>query len=107
MKESQALRTIGEVSKELDVPSYVIRFWEKKFKTINPIQKENGRRYYTPDDIKNLIQIKDLLYEKKYSIKGAQKILTNKKELISNDDFILFQLKNLRDEIGKRIKNGA
>ena len=58
MKDAEALKTIGEVSSAIKVSSHVIRFWEKKFKNINPIQKENGRRYYSVDDINNLIQIK-------------------------------------------------
>ena len=107
MKDVEALKTIGEVSSTIEVSSHVIRFWEKKFKNINPIQKENGRRYYSVDDIKNLIQIKDLLYDKKYSIKGAQKALTNKSEIQPNDEIILLKLKNLRNEIAKKIRNGA
>ena len=40
MKAPSALRTIGEVSKIIDVPVYVIRFWEKKFTSIKPIKKK-------------------------------------------------------------------
>ena len=72
MKEEFALKTIGEVSKSLNIPQYVIRFWEKKFSIIRPIQKGKGRRYYTKKNIENLIMIKDLLYEKRYSIKGKK-----------------------------------
>ena len=35
MKDLNALRTIGEVSQIINVPVYVIRFWEKKFDLIN------------------------------------------------------------------------
>ena len=34
MKDPNALRTIGEVSQIINVPVYVIRFWEKKFDLI-------------------------------------------------------------------------
>ena len=51
MKEQNALKTIGEISKVLEVPSHVIRFWEKKFLLLNPIQKNKGRRYYSTKDL--------------------------------------------------------
>ena len=81
MKEPDALKTIGEVSKILEVPSHVIRFWEKKFFSLNPIQKNKGRRYYSSKDIALLIKIKKLLYDEHYSIKGAQKLLSKSKKL--------------------------
>ena len=40
MKDPNALRTIGEVSQIINVPVYVIRFWEKKFDLIKPIKKK-------------------------------------------------------------------
>ena len=104
MKDELALKTIGEVSRSLNIPQYVLRFWEKKFPLIKPIQKVKGRRYYSKKDLENLIEIKDLLYEKKYSIKGAQKVLENKKKLSENfktDEIknIIIKLKSVRDEI--------
>ncbi len=33
-KSYTAYKTIGEVSKELNIPTYVLRFWETKFKII-------------------------------------------------------------------------
>ena len=106
MKDDFALKTIGEVSIIINVPQYVIRFWEKKFLIIKPIQKNNGRRYYSPNDIKNLKKIQNLLYHENYSIKGAQKILKNtgdSNEIPKNDDFVLSELKKLRDELKKII----
>lgn len=99
MKEPNALKTIGEVSKVLEVPTYVIRFWEKKFFSLNPIQKNKGRRYYSSEDIELLNKIKGLLYEEHYSIKGAQKLLSKTK--VKEEDNLLTELKNLQ----KKIKN--
>ncbi len=75
-KTSDALRTIGEVAEQLDVPHYVLRFWETKFPQITP-EKHRGRRYYRPQDIVVLQQIKTLLYNKKYTIKGVQAVLAS------------------------------
>ena len=75
VKSASALRTIGEVAQELDVATHVLRFWESKFKQISPV-KRRGRRYYRPEDIRIISQIKALLYGQGYTIKGVQKFLT-------------------------------
>ena len=76
MKDPNALRTIGEVSQIINVPVYVIRFWEKKFDLIKPIKRKGGNRYFDKSQISNLIIIKKLLHEDRYSIEGAKKVLT-------------------------------
>ncbi|MDA0782362.1 MAG: MerR family transcriptional regulator [Rickettsiales bacterium] len=73
-KSDNALRTIGEVAETLDVATHVLRFWESKFHQIKP-QKRRGRRYYRPEDVNIIIKIKELLYEKGYTIRGVQKYL--------------------------------
>lgn len=75
-KAEGAFRTISEVSQMLDVPAHVLRFWESKFKTLAPLKRNGGRRYYRPDDVDLLVRIRDLLYRDGYTIKGAQKLLT-------------------------------
>ena len=75
MKDLDALRTIGEVAQIISVPVYVIRFWEKKFDSIKPIKRKGGNRYFDKSQISNLITIKKLLHEDKYSIEGAKKAM--------------------------------
>ncbi len=77
-KASKAYQTITEVSKSLDIPSHVMRFWESKFLQLKPMKRSGGRRYYQNKDIKLLQNIKVLLYDKGFTIKGAQKILSAK-----------------------------
>ncbi len=74
-KSVSAYKTISEVSKQIDVPSHVLRFWETKFVQVKPIKRSGGRRYYRPEDIDVLIQIRTLLYKEGYTIKGAKKAL--------------------------------
>lgn len=69
-KNKTALKTIGEAAEELELEPHVIRFWEDNFSNLKPT-KLNGRRYYDPDNISMLKQIKDLLYSQNYSIKEA------------------------------------
>ena len=44
-KSPEAYRTIGEASKEIGVPTYVLRFWETKFKQVKLIKRPGGRRF--------------------------------------------------------------
>ena len=88
LKLFSALRTIGEVAEQIDVPQYVLRFWESKFSQIAP-EKHRGRRYYRPEDIIVLREIKTLLYEEKYTIKGVQSFLQQKsKNIPENKDIV-------------------
>jgi DNA-binding transcriptional MerR regulator len=74
-KSQAAFRTISEVAAELDVAQHVLRFWESKFPQVRPLKRGGGRRYYRPEDVELLRQIRALLYEEGYTIKGAQKLL--------------------------------
>jgi DNA-binding transcriptional MerR regulator len=51
----------------------VLRFWETKFPQIKPLKRNGGRRFYRPQDLEILQQIKHLLYSQGYTIKGAKK----------------------------------
>jgi len=74
-KSATAFRTISEVSSTLEVPPHVLRFWESKFTQIKPLKRGGGRRYYRPEDIDLLRNIRELLYIEGYTIKGVQKLL--------------------------------
>ncbi len=74
-KSENAYRTISEVAAELGVAPHVLRFWETKFPQLRPLKRSGGRRYYRPEDVALLREIKTLLHEEGYTIKGAQKHL--------------------------------
>ena len=74
-KSPGAFRTISEVSNDLEVPPHVLRFWETKFPQIRPLKRGGGRRYYRPEDVSLLRQIRQLLYSDGYTIKGVQRLL--------------------------------
>lgn len=75
VKSAAAFRTISEVSKELDVPQHVLRFWETRFSQVKPLKRGGGRRYYRPEDLALLLRIRDLLYTEGYTIRGVQRLL--------------------------------
>ncbi len=78
-KASTAFRTISEVAEELGVAPHVLRFWESKFSQVRPLKRGGGRRYYRPEDVEVLRQIRVLLYDRGYTIKGAQKLLRQRR----------------------------
>ncbi len=74
-KSAEAFRTISEVADALEIPQHVLRFWESKFSQVKPMKRGGGRRYYRPEDIVLLRNIRSLLYQEGYTIKGVQKLL--------------------------------
>jgi DNA-binding transcriptional MerR regulator len=85
-KSSTAFRTISEVAEDLDVAQHVLRFWESKFPQVRPLKRGGGRRYYRPEDIELLRQIRSLLYDEGYTIKGAQKLLRGRRGRAPTED---------------------
>jgi DNA-binding transcriptional MerR regulator len=76
MKSSQKLYySIGEVSDLIKVKPHVLRYWETQFPVLSPKKNRAGNRTYRVRDIKLLVAIRSLLYERKYTIAGARRKL--------------------------------
>jgi DNA-binding transcriptional MerR regulator len=97
---------IGEVSDIADVPAYVLRFWETEFKRISPKRTPSGQRLYRKSDVDLILKIKDLLYNKKFTIQGARRYLHGKRppssttpegSLLEEIRFSLKEIKNILD----------
>lgn len=71
---------IGEVSKILDVEPYVVRYWETEFKTVKPVRTKTSQRLYRKKDVQELLTIRNLLYEQRFTIDGAKKQLMRMKD---------------------------
>ena len=78
IKSPEAYKIISEAAKILKVTASTIRFWEKEFKQVKPTII-NKRRYYSQENIKVIAIIKELLYEKGYTLNGAKKHFENSK----------------------------
>ena len=74
--------SIGEVSRITDLKAYVLRYWETEFKQLKPPKNRAGNRTYRQSDIDLILFIKDLLYNKKFTIEGART------QIVSMDDGI-------------------
>ncbi len=66
---------IGEVSRLAGIKPYVLRFWETEFSNLGPKKSGKGHRLYRRKDVELVLEIKRLLYDKRFTIEGARKHL--------------------------------
>ena len=76
-------KNITRVSKELGIPQYTLRYWEKVF-DMPAVQKINTKRYYRKKDVDRLNQIKYLLKNEFRTHKGVKKFLQEQQTLLQN-----------------------
>jgi DNA-binding transcriptional MerR regulator len=69
---------IGEVARLAGIKPYVLRFWETEFPGLGPKKSGTGHRLYRRKDVQMVLDIKTLLYEKRYTIEGARKHLESR-----------------------------
>ncbi|NWF39322.1 MerR family transcriptional regulator [Mariprofundus sp. NF] len=97
--------SIREVSDVCGVEPHVLRYWETEFKHIKPVKKSGNRRFYRHRDVYAVLQIKHLLYDLNFTIRGAKKRLLNGdlEDIVEHKDSqtVLRQLKQELLEINK------
>jgi len=71
--------SISEVCNETGLEQHVLRYWETEFPSLKPKKNRAGNRAYRKKDIDLIKYIKYLLYEKKFTIQGARKVLNEQK----------------------------
>ena len=71
---------IGEVAKWVGVKPHVLRYWESEFPSLRPRKNPSGQRIYAKADIEAIVEIKNLLYNQRYTISGAKKMLARHEE---------------------------
>jgi DNA-binding transcriptional MerR regulator len=67
--------SIREVSDLCGIEPHVLRYWETEFKHLKPVKKSGNRRFYRHRDVYIALQIKHLLYDLNFTIRGAKKRL--------------------------------
>jgi len=107
--------SISEVSEITELKQYVLRYWETEFSQLKPSKNRAGNRIYRSHDIDLLMEIKSLLYDRKFTIKGAQQYLKSpsmktrqtvtKKKIVKLSNSVNIQtLKDLKQGLGDLIK---
>jgi len=72
----KAYYSIGDVCDLTGLKPHVLRYWETQFDVLRPTKNRAGNRVFRPKDVELILLVKNLLYEKKYTIEGAnQKLL--------------------------------
>ena len=69
---------IGEVARLTGVKQYVLRFWESEFPGLGPKKSGTGHRLYRRKDVEMVLEIKRLLYDKRFTIEGARQWLEDR-----------------------------
>lgn len=99
---------IGEVASIAELKTSVLRFWEAEFPFLSPEKSSTGQRLYTKQTIDLVLQIKQLLYQEKYTIEGVRKKLATGKKgsrtkeadvVPDNSEIVVEILKQVRQEL--------
>ena len=99
--------SIGEISEKTGLKQYVLRYWETEFSHIKPSKNSAGNRVYKESDYQNILELKELLHQKKFTIKGAKQFLTTKHSSrnVSNSNENIKMLKLIDTLDIKTLKN--
>lgn len=88
----KSLFKADEICSLMGIRPYVLRFWEAEFEDISPVISATGQKLYERKDIKIIAIIKNLLFEKKYSIEKARleikNILRQQKEELREEQMV-------------------
>jgi DNA-binding transcriptional MerR regulator len=82
------------VARLLDVPAYVLRFWETEFPQLKPNKGGTGQRLYRRKDVETALRIKGLLYDQGYTIPGARQALRSDAPDASENTVILSEARS-------------
>ena len=89
--------TSTEAERILGIKNSVLRFWVDEMPLIQPKKDLSGRRIYSGRDMRLLLRLKHLLYERHLSIDGARKQLET--DLSSEDQDLRAELDAVRSEL--------
>jgi DNA-binding transcriptional MerR regulator len=79
---------IGEVSQIVGVEPYVLRYWESEFRGLSPKKSNSGQREFRKKDVELLLRIRELLYDRKFTIEGARKVLADRTEVETPNEIV-------------------
>ena len=74
MNQEKEIYSRSDITQQLGIQSYILSLWEKEF-AIASITAADGQLLYTFQGYTQLKRIKELIYEKGYSLDTAKKII--------------------------------
>jgi DNA-binding transcriptional MerR regulator len=92
--------TIGEAGDLCGVKTHVLRYWEQEFEQLNPMKRRGNRRYYEQQDVIVIRKIRELLYEKGYTIDGARSCMASE----TNQTDILKEMRSELESVLELLK---
>ena len=99
--------SISEVSDITGLKQYVLRYWETEFSQLRPNKNRAGNRTYKSHDVDLILKIKSLLYDRKFTIKGAKqhlKSLPDHGSYSSSDTKIVKMVQSIDVKALKKLK---
>ena len=84
-REVKRYYSISEVCKLAGIEKHVLRYWESEIPLLRPQKNRAGNRIYSPKDLELVLNIKELVQEKLYTLQGAFKALSGQ-EFLPLDD---------------------
>ena len=99
--------TIGEVADLCQLKPHVLRYWEQEFDQLSPAKRRGNRRYYQRSEVLLVRRIRELLYERGYTIEGARQTLVGPHQVAQLNAFqahetihqAILELEKLADEL--------
>ncbi|AEJ20660.1 MerR family transcriptional regulator [Gracilinema caldarium] len=88
---------IGDVERLLQVKAHVLRYWEKEVPLLQVRKDLGGRRVYNSRDIRILLRLKYLIYERHFTLEGARDELL--RELTGPGQDLRAELDALRSQL--------
>ena len=76
----KAYYSIGDVCDLVGLKPHVLRYWETQFDILQPTKNRAGNRVFRPKDVELVLLVKNLLYDRKYTIEGARQKLQEMRE---------------------------
>jgi len=101
---------IGDVERLLQVKAHVLRYWEKEVPLLQVRKDLGGRRVYSSRDIRILLRLKHLIYERHFTLEGAREELLRElsgpaQDLRAELDALRSQLLDLYSIVAQRTTN--
>jgi DNA-binding transcriptional MerR regulator len=72
-KESYNIQEVCEI---VELPSHIICYWENEFPVLTPERDEFRRRIYSRKDVYLIARIRQLLYERRYTIAETKAVVS-------------------------------